>query len=73
MFELCRLDFVSLYYIRKAKFVVNLCVSTNSTLRFISSFYVNSTKCQCFLGKNELHADMLYVQIKNSTVTVFSG
>jgi hypothetical protein len=56
MFELGRLDFMSLYSIRKAKFMVNLCVSTNSTLRLIYSFYINSTECQCFLCKNELHA-----------------
>jgi hypothetical protein len=73
MFELGRLDFMSLYSIRKAKFIVNLCVSTNSTLRFISSFYINSTECQCFLGKNELHADMSHVLIKNSIVSKFNG
>jgi hypothetical protein len=65
MFELGHLDFMSLYFIGKAKFLVDLCVSTNSTLRSVISFYINSTECQCFLGKNELHADMSYVQIKN--------
>jgi hypothetical protein len=73
MFELGRLDFMSLYSIRKAKFVVNLCVSTNSTLRFISSFYTNSTECQYFLCKNELHADMSHVQINNSIISQFNG
>jgi hypothetical protein len=73
MFELGCLDFMSLYSIRKAKFIVNVCVSTNATLRFISSFYINSTECQRFLGKNELHADMSHVQIKNMIVTKFNG
>jgi hypothetical protein len=74
MFELGRLDFISLYSIRKAKFIVNLCVSTNSTLRFISSFfYINSTECQCFLCKNELHADMSHALIRNSIISQFNG
>jgi hypothetical protein len=73
VFELGRLNFMSLYSIRRAKFIVNLCVSTNSALRFISSFYVNSTECQCFLGKNELHAGMSHVLIKNSIVSKFNG
>jgi hypothetical protein len=66
--ELGRLDFMSLYSIRKAKFIINVFVSTNPTLRFISSFYINSTECKRFLGKNELHADMSHVLIKNSIV-----
>jgi hypothetical protein len=49
MFELGCSDFMSLFSTRKAKFLVNLCISINSTLRFISSFYINSTECQCFL------------------------
>ena len=73
MFELGHLDFMSLYSIRKAKFIVNLCVSTNSTLRFISSFYINSTECQCFLCKNELHADMSHALIRNSIISQFNG
>jgi hypothetical protein len=73
MFKLGRSEFMSLYSIRKAKFIINLCVCTNSKLRFISSFYINSTECQCFLCKNELHTDMSHVLIKNSIVSKFNG
>jgi hypothetical protein len=76
MFELGRLDFMLLYSIRKAIFIYSESLSQhqiNSALRFISSFYINSTECQCFLCKNELHADMSHVQINNSIISQFNG
>jgi hypothetical protein len=73
MFELGRLDFMSLYYIRKAKFIMNLCVSSNSTLRFLSSYYIISNEYRCFLGKNDLYAEMSFGQVKTSIISKFNG
>jgi hypothetical protein len=71
IFMLDRLDLITLYRVRKAKFISSLHCSPNSVLRYFYHFYAYSAECRRFYGEHNLYLDMTYGQIKKTLTAKF--
>jgi hypothetical protein len=71
IFMLDRLDLITLYRVRKAKFISSLHCSPNSVLRYFYHFYAYSAECRRFYGEHNLYLDMTYGQIKETLTAKF--
>jgi hypothetical protein len=66
-----RLDFRTLYCLKKAKMIINLLHSSNLVLRFSSSYFVQSDESIKFCGKNDIDLDSNYAYIKRTVINWF--
>jgi hypothetical protein len=71
IFMLDRLDLITLYRVRKAKFISSLHCSPNSVLRYFYHFYAYSAECRRLYGEHNLYLDMTYEQIKKTLPAKF--
>jgi hypothetical protein len=72
IFMLERLDFRTLYSLRKAILIINLLHSSNLVLRFISSHFFNSDECLKFCGKYDIYLSSDYADIKRTVLNGFN-
>ena len=60
-----RLDYNSLYMLRKCKFIKSMSCSHNAILSYIMPFYLHAEEFMCFCGRSRLNIRMSVPKIKH--------